>query len=144
MSFDPADVAYFYEPGTASIEGQAIMQREDGTLQPCRGRVTLGPGGAFAEQWMQEAYGDTESATLHINAHDPVQVTPELRAYFDMRRHATCDEEGRFRFEGLADGDYYVTTSVLWIENDIEQGGQLLQRVRIRNGESEQILMPAR
>lgn len=61
---------------------------------------------------MQESWGSTEFAYLDINAHDPIIVTPELRAYMEVRRQTTCDEEDRFRFEGLVDGDCVVTTSV--------------------------------
>ena len=93
---------------------------------------------------MQETWGSTESANHNINAHETIIVTPELRAYFEVKRQTTCDAEGRFLFEGLADGDYFVMTSVQWLgTNDFPQGGQLMQRVRIRDGESEQILMPS-
>jgi len=143
LRFDPEEVAYFHETGPASIEGQAVMRREDGALQPCEGGVTLAPGGAFSEQYIQETWGNTESANHNINAHETIIMTPELKAYFDVRRETTCDEEGRFRFEGLADGDYFVFTTVQWWANDFLQGGQLMQRVRIRNGQSEQILMPS-
>lgn len=142
VRFDPEEVAYFYETGPASIEGQAVMRREDGELQPCVGDVTLGPGGAFSEQHMQETWGSTESANHNINAHEAIIVTPELEAYFEVRRQTTCDAEGRFRFEGLADGDYFVTTSIMWWDGEFLQGGHLMQRVRIRDGQSEQVLMP--
>ena len=143
VRFNPEEVAYFYETGPATIEGQAVMWREDGALQPCTGTVTLIPSGAFSEQHMQETWGSTESANHNINAHEALVMTPDFEAYLDVRRQTTCDAEGRFRFEGLADGDYFVTTSVMWWNREtILQGGQLMRRVRIRDGQSKQILMP--
>ena len=140
--FDPEEVAYFYEAGPASIDGQAVMRRDDGAVQPCQGAVTLKPGGAFSEQHMRETWGNAESANHNINAHEAIIVTPELEAYFEVKRHTTCDAEGRFRFEGLANGDYFVLTTVQWWDGEYLQGGQLMRRVRIRNGQSQQILMP--
>lgn len=76
-----------------------------GTPARLRRRHALSPGGAFSEQRIQEAWGNTEAATGSIDAHEPVEVAPDTRASFEARRPTTCGAQDRFLFGGLADGD---------------------------------------
>lgn len=111
-------------------------------METCR-IVALHPAGAFGEQYMQEMWGSTESANRNVNAFFPVLYTPDMDAYVEVRRAASCDAEGRFRFDGLADGDYFVTTCIEWFEDNNFSGGHLMQRVQIRDGQSQTIRMPS-
>lgn len=141
VRFNPEEVAYIREAGPASIEGQAVMVRADGGVEPCHGPVTLSPGGAFGEHLIQEAWGNTEAGTHSAGPGEPMMVTPDMEAFNRTKRRTTCDAEGRFRFDGLADGDYFLVTSVEWWEGSTLQGGHLMQRVRIHQGGSQQIIM---
>lgn len=141
VRFDPTEVAYIRETGSASIEGQAVMMRPDGGIEPCHGRVRLSPGGTFGEHLVQEDWGNTAAGTHSAGPGEPIIVTPDMEAFHRTERRTTCDAEGRLRFDGLVDGDYFLFASVEWWEGTTPQGGHLMQRVRGHHGEDLHIIM---
>ena len=57
--------------------------------------------------------------------------------YRALSRETTCDSQGNFTFDRIADGTFYVTTRVTWeVQRYSTEGGYLFQRVTL--GESVQ------
>lgn len=60
-------------------------------------------------------------------------------------RQARCDAQGNFQFSGLADGAYFVTSTVTWeapTEAGLEmQGGALMQRFEVKGGQSPHLIL---
>lgn len=63
----------------------------------------------------------------------------------DYRKSVVADGEGRFEFDNLAAGDYYVTCAITWgvpSELGIEDtGGIAYAKVTVRNGETAKIIV---
>ncbi|KWT64450.1 MULTISPECIES: hypothetical protein [unclassified Variovorax] len=49
--------------------------------------------------------------------------------------------QGFFTFDGLADGEFFVTTVVLWQVGYAVEGGALMGRVAVAGGESKEITL---
>lgn len=143
VPFDPQEVAFIQQRGPASIEGQAFMRQQGGGVVTCAGEeVALIPAGRYATQRITGIYGNNQSgfAPLYTLGRTD-DTTADARAYAAAARLTACDAQGNFRFDGVANGDYFVTTAVRWMAGNYGQGGALMQRVSIRNGQSQRILL---
>ena len=109
-AFDPAEVAFIHETGPNTVQGQAFLRQRGGGVVTCAGAgVSLVPRGSYSVERMRNIYGTTERAARAVAwADDPAPV------YGTYLRRTVCDAQGNFAFEGLADGDYFVTTVVAW------------------------------
>lgn len=56
-------------------------------------------------------------------------------------RHTQCDSRGDFIFENVANGDFFVVTEVTWVAADRRQGGKLIKRVSVKDGETVSVIM---
>ena len=66
-------------------------------------------------------------------------VHPEFK---QTTRSAPCDAQGRFRFNNVADGKFFVEARVVWQVNDFfYEGGTLMQLVEVAGGESKEIVL---
>jgi hypothetical protein len=54
-----------------------------------------------------------------------------------------CDVNGQTTFEKIADGNFYLTTMVIWSlgEYGRKQGGALSKKIRIRGGKVENFIL---
>lgn len=141
VPFDRSAAAYINKKGTAKISGQAFLRRRGGGVVTCAGQnVYLFPATDYANERMMGIYGTTGKG--YRSAKSAGYNEAESEDYYSYNRQTTCDAEGDFEFSGVADGDYYVTASVLWQVNDYYyEGGNLMESVSIRNGKSAKVLM---
>ncbi|MBI2369561.1 MAG: hypothetical protein HYV08_04870 [Deltaproteobacteria bacterium] len=95
--FRPREHAPFEQEGTAVVSGLAAAQTPDGELVVAAGKtVWLMPATSyFTEWWRREVQGGRPLA-------DPDPRTAR------SERRVTADEHGRFRFEKVPEGNYYV------------------------------------
>lgn len=140
--FNPLEVAYINRSGPASISGQAFVRQRGGGIVTCAGEaVDLVPAGQFATERITQIYGSSQGGFINaLQGVSQANVPPE---YLSMVRRATCDAQGNFEFRGVANGSYYILTSVLWTVGNqiIPEGGGLSQRVEIRNGQSQSVIL---
>ncbi|MCR9274409.1 MULTISPECIES: hypothetical protein [unclassified Mameliella] len=142
VPFDPSEVAYINQRGSANIEGQAFFRQQGGGVVTCAGEeVSLMPAGKYTTQRMSQIYGNVNGGRINVlQGVNQKNLPPQ---YLSMRRTSKCDAEGDFMFTNVANGDYYVITRVLWTvgNNIIPEGGALAQRVSIRNGHDVRVLL---
>ncbi|SDY18064.1 hypothetical protein [Citreimonas salinaria] len=142
VPFNPNEVAFINQRGAADIEGQAFFRQQGGGVVTCAGEeVTLVPAGQYATQRMSQIYGNVNGGRINVFQGASQEGLPPQ--YVSMVRSSMCDAEGDFRFADVANGDYYVTTRVLWTVGNsiIPEGGALAQRVSIRNGQDARVLL---
>lgn len=109
-AFSATDFAWSEHPGAANIEGRITYAR-DGQSFSCTGSVGLTPDTPYTRARFQALYGSTEQAALPeavVRARTVPDPNADYRSYV---RSATC-EQGRFRFNGLPDGGWFVITPV--------------------------------
>ena len=134
---DASAFAPFIAGGTGRISGQAFMKTRGGDVKYGAGNeVMLVPAVSCAPRWWGEVGTKWRSRMTY----------PLGQAFHDARRVKTADGEGRFVFENLAAGDYYVRSFVTWdvptTYSANTQGGLVGAMFRVREGETTEAILP--
>src|SRR5690606_23631560 len=98
-TFNASEAAYIRKQGDGSISGQAFLRRNDGmVVYAAESEVTIIPVTAYAAERVTTIYGQGKYAVWHpgFKTTDPT--------YEQYSRKTGANGEGRFKFEGLADG----------------------------------------
>lgn len=133
--FVSSDFAWSTRNGSAAIEGR-VAYRMDGQAFACTGSVALTPDTPYTRQRFQTLYGSTDSAAVPeavVRARTVADPNADYRSYV---RSATC-REGRFRFDGLPDGGWFLIAPV-------SAGGDrtvLMRYVRTRQGATANVTL---
>ncbi len=135
-AFNPADAAYIRTPGSASISGQAAMidPNNAGETRYASGEVVrLIPATAYAQARIAHFYG----ASKFVAADAMPKVTPDPD-YVAYTRATKANKEGRFTFDHVAPGRYFLTTQIVWKAKGAAQpqGGAVYQAVTVPTGEA--------
>lgn len=124
--------------GTNTIQGNAFMRQLGGGVVACAGNeVFLTPVTAYATERIFAIYGNSEMGL----SQRPIQFIPDIKAYKDLIKKTQCNSQGNFKFDKVADGTFYVVTSVRWQIGNSPQGGTLMKKVSVKNGEVQEIII---
>lgn len=135
VAFSAQDFGWSAARGTAAIEGRVAYGR-DGQSFACTGSVALTPDTPYTRQRFQTLYGSTQQAAVPeavVRARTVADPNADYRSYV---RSATC-EQGRFRFEDLPEGGWFLITPV-------SAGGErvvLMRHVVTRAGTSANVTL---
>ena len=138
--FDVTTARAMLQPGTNQIKGSALMRQQGGGVVTCAGRpVYLIPATEYAKDRLRLLYqsGDDRRFTRARS----VEFFPNPPEYLETTRQALCDAQGYFNFDKVADGEFFVNSSISWTVAHIEQGGYLLYRVKVGGGEVLSIVL---
>lgn len=139
--FDAKQAQEMLRPGENSIRGSALIRQSGGGVVTCAGgRVSLIPATQYANERTAgqfPAMHDERGFSRKIY----LQFDPDERAYAQLMRHTSCDAQGYFDFQNITDGTFYVRTSVSWRVADQEQGGLLVHRVTLKQGDKVTIVL---
>ncbi len=126
--FDPATVAWSLVDGQNEIRGQGFLRQRGGGVVTCAGEEAfLIPRGPYAEERIRNIYGQTTRPARAIALADVADWR-----YEQSVRRTLCDADGRFAFTAVADGLYFVVTSVTWEAATGEiQGGPIMAPVEV-------------
>jgi len=95
--FLPEEFAPYARKGTGVIQGRAWLWKGDDQIQVAAGReVILKPVTTYTTEWIERSV----KGGITLGPPDP-----RARAFV---RKVRADREGRFRFEGLPPGSYYL------------------------------------
>jgi hypothetical protein len=96
-----SEFAKYKLPGTATLTGQAFMKTMGGDVKYAAGNeVALNPVTSMSNQWYQESYLSGKG----LSEPDPKYLAAVITT--------TADGEGRFRFNNIPEGDYYLRSEV--------------------------------
>ena len=142
VPFDREQASEMLKVGTNTIKGSALIRQNNGATVTCEGNeVELLPATKYAEDRIQQIYGSTERGFRQARGFDARGFDPD---YATLTRLTVCNAQGFFTFSGVSDGDFFITTSIVWRTNPyLLDGGVLMKRVRINGGrEIEVVLAP--
>lgn len=135
-------------PGKNTIRGSALMRQVGGGTVTCAGEeVTLIPATYYAEERMQNIFGNTTGKAKSFQ-----EIMVEGKAVFvnddpdyrKLTKKTICDPQGFFNFEKVADGEFFVATRISWKANpniNIPEGGLLFKRVKVGGGEKVEVVL---
>lgn len=134
--FSETEYAPYGRSGGATIEGQAFAMTRGGDSKKCAGRqVILHPATSYSTEWFEHA----------VLQEEIVQPIGDVRLG-QYQRTTTSDADGRFVFENVPAGAYFVTCRVSWevartvcmgrgcYTTGDEQGGTVYARVTVAEG----------
>jgi hypothetical protein len=139
--FDPSEAEIIRRPGTGSISGQASLTMAGGEVRYAAGnQVLLVPVTAYFRETI------TQYGTSRCSAERFRLKNPDVRAV-QYIRSTRADGEGRFRFDRLAGGDYYVGTYVKLASVPTSggaaapQGCLLYEQVTVSDGQESKVIL---
>lgn len=136
-AFDPKAAAFIHEEGKTTIEGHAFMRRPDNAVENAVGQtVRLIPVTPYSEARFAQFYrGKKFLPAFQI---PKIEADPEYASY---TRTTTSDSNGRFTFENVAPGKYYVTTQITWRPkgNFFSEGGAIYDIVTVPSKDTKKV-----
>ncbi|MBI1868440.1 MAG: carboxypeptidase regulatory-like domain-containing protein [Methylocystis sp.] len=138
-AFNPAEAAFIKTPGKATIEGHAFLRDKRGVVNVryAAGEIVrLVPATAYTQARFAHFYGAAKFVpAISIPSAAP---DPEYVAY---TRTTKAESAGRFTFEDVAPGRYFVTTQLTWQAKDalLAEGGAMYEEVTVTGKETEPI-----
>jgi hypothetical protein len=129
-AFSAQAFAWSAQGGRAAIEGHVDFRRE-GTAYACTGSVALTPDTPYTRARFATLYGSTNQAAVPEAVVRARTVADPSADYRTFVRSETC-VDGRFSFQGLPDGSWFLIAPV-------SAGGDrivLMRRVETRGGRS--------
>jgi hypothetical protein len=145
VPFPEQAAAAAMQPGANSIQGSGLLRQRGGGVVTCAGRpVWLMPANAYTREWISYEYewnGDAMDGygIKYAGTRPYVYLHPPGFSYH--RKTTACDAQGNFRFDGLADGSYYVTTDVSWTVGYSPQGGVLIKHIGLSGGKKHDLVI---
>ena len=138
VAFSAEEAAFIKKPGSGVIVGHAFRTRSRGQVVNAAGEVVrLVPATAFARERFRQLYG--ERKYVPASAY-PSQDKPDP-AYAEYTRTTKAEANGRFAFDKVAPGSYFITTQVIWGEEGvaIREGGSVYDTVTLTGKETEPV-----
>lgn len=136
QSFSATEAAYIKKPGTGVITGHAFRTRATGTVVNAAGEVVrLIPATAYAQERITQLYGDRKFVPV---ARYPRQDTPDP-AYAEHTRTVKSQANGRFRFDNVPPGRYFITAQIIWGDDEKREGGSVYDIVTLTGRETEPV-----
>ena len=142
--FHAGEAKIALEPGNNTVKGSALLspllQKSGGETVTCAGRpVYIAPATAYAKARMTALYGDGDAGfNPALNGR---RLNEQVNFWAEGARETTCDAQGRFVFEQLKDGEYYVSSQIVLLVRTFPEGGVLMKKVSVQGGETKEILL---
>jgi hypothetical protein len=141
--FNAGDVAWSRTPGTATVEGRATIADGQASRTCAGGEAQLLPAGTYAAEMMRIVFGNEARGYVPL-ASSPRYPSDIAADFKSTVRRVGCDADGRFRFDGVPAGRWYVFSNVIWRAGGAEgapQGGALMQRIDVAEGVRTNVLL---
>jgi hypothetical protein len=135
VGFDPSQANYIRAPGKGVITGEAFLPDGSGqsNMRYAAGEtVRLIPATTYAQARIEKFYGSVK----FLPAASIPKVEPDTQ-YASLTRTTTTESNGRFTFENVAPGRYYLTTQLIWTPKDsaTPEGGAMYEEVTLTGKE---------
>ncbi|MEN9018068.1 MAG: hypothetical protein ABF331_06145 [Hellea sp.] len=136
-SYNSDDVRWSKLAGDAKVFGSSFLRQSGGGVVSCAGtQVGLIPASSYADERISYLYGNLQKG---YNPNKSIDIANS--SYINDMRITTCDVDGKFEFNNIPAGVYYLTTRIEWMVGYRKQGGALMQRLEITEGESKRIVL---
>jgi len=139
-SFNATEAQRLTQPGANIVSGSALIRQNGGGIVTCAGlSIMLIPHTAYAAERIRAIYGNTERGSNPIQRQ--LQFVPDDTRYLQITRQTVCDAQGKFTFNDVADGRFYLISVINWRVGNAVQGGSLMQAVSVKDGGSRDVVL---
>lgn len=136
-AFDPLAASYVLKNGRNTIEGQALLRSASGYVRTCRNEgVALYAVTAYSQEVVTLASGNTSGGFARAPLFSVLFDSSPLATY---SRQSACDDAGRFRFDGVADGQYYLVANIGWMVKSARFGGAVMKSIEVSGGSTRSV-----
>lgn len=138
LGFDAREAAFIHKRGETRIDGHAFIKTPNGSYKNAVGEpVRLIPATAYARARFETLYGGRK--LLPVAQYRQAETTDP--AYVEAQRVVKTDSNGRFSFENVAPGTYYLSTQIVWRPDGAfaAQGGAVWEMVTVTGREDKPI-----
>jgi len=138
VPFDPIEAAFIHKPGKGKIEGHAFFRSETGRVIFAAGEyVYLIPATAYTDARFESFFGrfkQLRATRLFLT----MESDPDYRHY---TRNTKAESDGRFTFDKVAPGSYYLWTQATWyaVNSILPSGGIIYEKVTVKGDETEPV-----
>ena len=135
--FNPDEAAFIKTEGKGAITGHGFLRRTTGANVNAAGEIVrLTPVTPYSTERFTKLY----SGKKYVSA----MAMPKVDAdpvYASYTRTAKADHMGRFRFEKVAPGSYFVSTQTIWRERGqyLPSGGAMYDVVTVTGKEERPV-----
>lgn len=137
ISFDPKQAAFIHAQGKGTIKGHAFLTSRGGRVHAAAGEtVRLIPATDYARKRFAALYpSGTFIPALLVRG---MQFDPDYLAH---TRSTKAESNGRFAFENVAPGTYFLATQRVWVDarSQLTEGGAFFETVTLTGKESEPV-----
>ncbi len=137
--FDVEAAELINAKGDGSIKVQAFMRQNGGGIITAAGRkISLLPYTDYTNYRIAEIY----AGRPFIPADEPQPIIEnDPQEYYIFTRTQTADASGSTTFKNVADGKYFIVTSVVWKVGKFYEGGSVNERVTVKDGEAAEVII---
>ncbi len=123
VAFDAKEAAYVLKQGKTTIHGHAFVINNVGRAQNAAGQdVFLVPQTAYSKQRIEAIFDSGKS----VQARE-VPKLPSDPDYLKYTRRWKTDTNGKFTFDNVAPGEYFVVTQMSWTKDDTSKSDDALK-----------------
>lgn len=138
VAFSTEEAAFIKKGGSGVIVGHAFRTKPSGVVVNAAGEVVrLIPATAFARERFANLYGKRKYIPHAAYPRDD-DIDP---AYSEYTRTTKAESNGRFVFDKVAPGTYFLTTQVIWGDEAAfsREGGSVYDSVTLTGKETEPV-----
>lgn len=137
VAFSAEEAAFIKKPGKGVITGHAFRTRSNGVVVNAAGEVIrLIPSTGFTRERFAQLYGNRKFLPV---ARYPVEDKPDP-GYAEATRTVKSEANGRFIFQNVPPGSYYLTAQVVWGDDPLNrEGGSVYDTVTLTGRETEPV-----
>lgn len=138
-TFDANQAREMIKPGVNIVQGSALIRQNGGGVVTCAGlTILLVPATQYASERMTHIYGNPNRG--YNPATRQLGFNPDEPDYVQLTQKTLCDAQGKFAFNKVADGDFFVVGNIVWNVGG-PQGGSLMQKVSVANASVSEIVL---
>ena len=138
VPFDTGLAAFINKKGKTTIEGHAFLRKKSGSVVNAAGEVVrLVPVTPYSEDRFRKIYG---ARKFVAGLHAP-RLEPADPAYETFTRSTKAEASGKFSFENVGPGRYYVATQLSFTDSNkyFQDGGAFYDEVTVTGKEEEPV-----